>query len=545
MSEGSPLGRIRTFQTDIAAARKKVPASEKSETTTPPQTSAPEPAKKMSLQAEVDIAKATTQEKPEDKPVTPSATPTSPSPQQANHLSEEAVDSEATAESGDATFSDIEAGTIVQDKKSRRRGFFGALQENFTLWKAKRDRKKKVVEANTAKVSPAESRLETLQQAAKESARTPVDDHVRYLDAVSTNERTEEKDSGLQVKKKDTSAPSWGHYVEPNDNSPQKAVSQQATNMAAATTPKSSSVSPASETVAGTPVKAGSSLVPRQETEASKGSNVPVPQVVGTEKGAEKAQVSQVNEGPLLQPRSRGRLASLVSRVSPWLPKVGIALVALVAVGGGVYASFWFVSTNESTIVVENSAATERLIDVDTVETLRGPITKTGTYDALYNSLLRRSDTFTYRFVSESGDTLLTGELMTALEWRTNGAFRRSLQAVTLGGSASGEPFIVLKGTNFDSSFAGMLNWEQTLSADLAPLFGDTVRESFDPAARTDSQIRSAFFTDEIVANTSVRILRDTDNATRIIYGFVNPTTIIITTSETTYRSLLPLITSS
>jgi len=99
-----------------------------------------------------------------------------------------------------------------------------------------------------------------------------------------------------------------------------------------------------------------------------------------------------------------------------------------------------------------------------------------------------------------------------------------------------------MKVTNFDTAFGGILQWEADLSEDLAPLFGIPVTESYDPYARTATQIRPAFFRDTIIANKSARLLVDAQDDERLLYSFINPNLILITTNADTFNAILPLV---
>jgi len=131
---------------------------------------------------------------------------------------------------------------------------------------------------------------------------------------------------------------------------------------------------------------------------------------------------------------------------------------------------------------------------------------------------------------------------MQYLALRAPGSFTRAVSEMTFGSVGGTDPFILMRVGNFDTAFAGMLAWEQYMSTDLAPLFGSIVSESYDPYARTDSQIRSAFFRDTIITNKSARILVDANNTERILYSFVRPNLILITTNSETFNTLLPLV---
>jgi|GEM_PF-3092209 len=134
-----------------------------------------------------------------------------------------------------------------------------------------------------------------------------------------------------------------------------------------------------------------------------------------------------------------------------------------------------------------------------------------------------------------------TQEILGALSWRMPGSFARSIRQLTFGATASA-PFLVLESTSFDVAFAGMLEWERTLSADLSPVFGAPVIESFDPSARTDTQVREAFFKDAVSSNKNIRLLLDEQGEDRIVYTFIDKDTILITTTREALSLLVPLV---
>jgi hypothetical protein len=124
---------------------------------------------------------------------------------------------------------------------------------------------------------------------------------------------------------------------------------------------------------------------------------------------------------------------------------------------------------------------------------------------------------------------------------KISGSFGRTIREIAFGGAAQ-DPFIIMKVNSFDIAFAGMLEWEQTMSSDLSPFFGDPVVITFDPSARTDTQVREAFFKDMIASNKNARLLLDQNGSDRIIYTFVDQNTILITKNKETLDVLLPRI---
>ncbi len=134
-----------------------------------------------------------------------------------------------------------------------------------------------------------------------------------------------------------------------------------------------------------------------------------------------------------------------------------------------------------------------------------------------------------------------TSTLMRVLDPRVPSTFVRTLENTSMIGAYGTEkaPFIVLKTNQFDAALAGMLAWEKNISIDLAPLFGEPVRKTFDPSSLTGDRTRPAYFSDEIIQNHDVRILYDERGEERILYTFVQNELILITTNHTTLEALL------
>jgi len=136
--------------------------------------------------------------------------------------------------------------------------------------------------------------------------------------------------------------------------------------------------------------------------------------------------------------------------------------------------------------------------------------------------------------VLEDGSTIATTEdIMSVLEPSAPGSFVRALTQNSMLGfvevGSTQEPFIILQSQNFDVVFAGMLEWEQYMSSDLAPLFGDPVEKIQTPTSLKGTG--SAHFVDALTSNRSIRILYNETGEERIVYALVNKNLIIITTS--------------
>lgn len=112
------------------------------------------------------------------------------------------------------------------------------------------------------------------------------------------------------------------------------------------------------------------------------------------------------------------------------------------------------------------------------------------------------------------------------------------------------EPFLILKTSFFENAFAGMLAWENDINADLAPLFGPVQvldgRSTLQQGTTTTltSELFSQPFVDDIYRNKEVRVLRDGGGNDALVYGFVNNETLVITTNEQTFNSIVTRMTT-
>lgn len=150
--------------------------------------------------------------------------------------------------------------------------------------------------------------------------------------------------------------------------------------------------------------------------------------------------------------------------------------------------------------------------------------------------ITREADTF-----GESGESTRATQLNPAVFLEAFGASVDSTFFNTLGNEYllgvhliddGTIPFLVLTSASHGHTFAGMLAWETAIEEDLAPFFsprGVYVRPAIAGGAR---------FEDTTIENLDIRFIRDENGQTRLLYAFVNRTTVVITTN---LRTLLEL----
>jgi hypothetical protein len=97
--------------------------------------------------------------------------------------------------------------------------------------------------------------------------------------------------------------------------------------------------------------------------------------------------------------------------------------------------------------------------------------------------------------------------------------------AVNVGGEVV--PFLALRVSSYERSFAGVLAWEPRMGGALGPLFGFEVEEETVP-----------IFVDVVVGNLDARILRDSAGRIVLVYGYPSKDVLIITGSEAAFRAI-------
>ena len=100
-------------------------------------------------------------------------------------------------------------------------------------------------------------------------------------------------------------------------------------------------------------------------------------------------------------------------------------------------------------------------------------------------------------------------------------------------------PFIVLKTSSFENTYAGMLSWEKDLEKDFKQLFHLTGYESEGGIlAGLNPTVRKSF-EDKVIANKDVRLLKDENSNIMLIYGIIDKETVIITTSDIAFKEVI------
>lgn len=102
-------------------------------------------------------------------------------------------------------------------------------------------------------------------------------------------------------------------------------------------------------------------------------------------------------------------------------------------------------------------------------------------------------------------------------------------------------PAIVISVASYDHAFAGMLAWESTMNADLAPIF--TPVSAYTRDASGIPQARN--FGDAVMRNYDARVLKDDSGNIVLYYSFPTPNILVIGESPYTFTEVLSRLQAS
>ncbi len=253
---------------------------------------------------------------------------------------------------------------------------------------------------------------------------------------------------------------------------------------------------------------------------------------------------------------------------------VGTGIVLLLLAGGGVFATYQFVMTMRNTPIA--SLTVPSIVFADEYRELSG--TGLDLMESLAlaanSALLPGNVLVTYILTSSSSEDgpILTSPaggkaFMYALAVPApdillrNIAEQSTIGVVNTGGDT--KAFFALRVDSYERTYAGMLTWEPLMARDLAllyPLYPATIPERVETvtvstttatstATTTSVTVTPSFaieapartrFEDTVVANHDVRVLRDTNGRSLILYGYADKRTLLIVRDEAAFEALLP-----
>ena len=481
----------------------------------------------------------------------------------------------------DDTF-DSGEGTIIRDTKRKRFRLLPSMVEAVRGWFEKQKTAFEAYRHPQNKITTSDSRKEVIERAIEKSALAPRED----FEAIAQRKKNEQHKavtSSLTIKKKqEEPAPQWSHLVEedqPNEDAstvaftPNSSTVEARVEEPATLTPEPPRAVEPQVVVPQTPVEVPSAAtalqdIPEDVPETEEVTHVQQPQINSEPQPSyvaeqEIAQTPQFTPAPpketvRVEPQETFEPSTQIQQESVQTPAIekeiatsvfvsrfAVIAIVLLATVSGVGISLYLFTQDEEVpqevvVVYEipSLIAAEAQVDVPLQASRDAFMSDLATYIAQNTQTVQIYPSQQAAGVNRPASTQ---EIISTLSWRMPGSFARSIKELTFGATAN-QPFLILEATSFDVAFAGMLEWERTLSADLSPVFGLPVVESFDPSARTDTQVREAFFKDAVSSNKNIRLLFDEKGQDRIVYTFIDKDTILITTTRDALSVLVPLV---
>ncbi len=284
-----------------------------------------------------------------------------------------------------------------------------------------------------------------------------------------------------------------------------------------------------------------------------------------------------------------------------WLVRILVPIISILIIGGFAYAGFKFAKTpteitlqnNPDQQVTGGILYSEQNIGIDvkgkSVSNLYKEIQTAASSDSASSGKIK-SIVLNYQD-GTSTIQLSSVDFLNIVAPGAPDSLLRNLKKEYVFGyysSTSEEPFIILKSANYDSTFAGMLEWERNMYADLGDLIfkkeslsltsdsnsqstteSDTSTTSSAPTSTmpstgatanasekatagapsniSNTSVKSEYdtaFVDKIISNNDTRVLYRPNGNIAFFYTFFNKDTIIIATSEVTLHELIYRLTS-
>ncbi|HEY4511519.1 MAG TPA: hypothetical protein VJH55_01630 [Candidatus Paceibacterota bacterium] len=244
---------------------------------------------------------------------------------------------------------------------------------------------------------------------------------------------------------------------------------------------------------------------------------------------------------------------------TPVFKNLAIFLMSLLMVGGGGYLVYTFYYVPKTVAPATREFAVESLVVPDTQKEFPVSAANAGTIGQAIldtktgmNKTLHAVTELYFTQTQNSVKSLIESSIfVNLLSPNIPSPFVRSLSPRFMFGfhEFNGtHPFLILKTTFYQSAFAGMLKWEETVADDLNTLF---IRPSLianteagKPSTTADFLRRSKPFVDVVIKNKDVRMLTDEYEHPILLYTFADKDTIILTTNEFTLKEILDRMTN-
>lgn len=250
----------------------------------------------------------------------------------------------------------------------------------------------------------------------------------------------------------------------------------------------------------------------------------------------------------IVREHSRGGVLSVIA---------GIILL-LLGGAGGYFAYTRYLVKVQPVILAPTVSA---LIFVDEKERITGE-TPAALLQAISQSMTRSLAPNAVRLLYTDFATTTGDSVFLALRFPAPGVLLRNVNpAQSMAGIVSApngvqSPFFILSVASYSDTFAGMLSWEPKMPSNLAGLFppyppsavpivSTSSPQATTSAALVPTPVFTVFFHDEIVNNHDVRIYRDAEGRSILMYGYWNQTTLVLARDPAAFAEILQRLATS
>jgi hypothetical protein len=213
--------------------------------------------------------------------------------------------------------------------------------------------------------------------------------------------------------------------------------------------------------------------------------------------------------------------------------RIGVAPIAIITLFllGGVllYGVYYLMTRPQAAIVVASTSIVPYTKEKDVNITSDNRTAITTGIAGLLQSTHEQPGSLTYMRFLKSGVELSAHDFFQALAPQASDSLARSFDIRYMSGVYSAidnEAFVMLSTLDYGQTFAGMLAWEPSMSADLASIF---------PAL---SGLGQNTWNDDTFNNQDVRVLRDSSGKIVLVYGFLDKSILVITSDENTFQQI-------
>lgn len=224
-------------------------------------------------------------------------------------------------------------------------------------------------------------------------------------------------------------------------------------------------------------------------------------------------------------------------------------IVLLIAGGFGAYFAYTrYLSGTEPVVLAPIVSAP---IFVDEREEISG--TGVALFQEIEQSIGHTLATDSVRLLYTMNATSTDNSIFSALQMPAPNILLRNINSsdsmagvINIAGDQS--PFFIISVASYGDTFSGMLSWEPLMLHDLGKLFSSFPVASTSNATTTVASSTPkvvAGFRDDVINNHDVRIYRDAENRSVLLYGYWNQTTLVIARDSDAFSEILRRLASS